>query len=503
MAVWTYVRRSGPGRVKRQPRRADLGSVTLEPTLREQALLAETIRQTGSRMTARERVAEVVVVLGFVLTVALLWWIRAPHGFAPPAVLLCMAIMVLATRVRFETPFGFAPATQLAFVPLVFALSPALVPLAVVVTLALARLPEVLSGKIPAGRLMQVVGSACFALPPSLVLAISGVAPGRAGAGLLAIALLAQFAGDFGASALYFWAERGVSIRSQLSESWVYVIDAALSGVGLVIAEDIHESPLAILAIVPLLGVLAMFARERQGRLGNLLELNETYRGTALLLGDVIAADDAYTGEHSRGVVGLANAVAERLGLDAEQRRNLEFAALLHDVGKIAIPNEIINKPGKLDSAEWELVKTHTVAGERMLARVGGFMRDVGSIVRSHHERWDGGGYPDGLAATAIPLEARIITGCDSWNAMRTERPYRSALSFGKAAAEMTANAGTQFDPQVVRALLEIVGVEWPPRGPRLKRPVAAVADDEPMVVAVEADNGAQRDRADDAQLVR
>src|SRR6185437_6668091 len=110
--------------------------------------------------------------------------------------------------------------------------------------------------------------------------------------------------------------------------------------------------------------------------------------------------------EHSRGVVSLALEVGRQLGLSAEQQRNLEFAALLHDVGKIAVPKEIINKPGSLSPEEWTVIKTHTVEGERMLSRVGGFMREVGMIVRSHHERWDGGGYPDGLAGEAIPLLA-------------------------------------------------------------------------------------------------
>ena len=129
----------------------------------------------------------------------------------------------------------------------------------------------------------------------------------------------------------------------------------------------------------------------------------------------------------------------------------------MHDVGKIAIPKEIINKPGKLDSDEWTIIKTHTLEGQKMLDRVGGFMRDVGLIVRSHHERWDGDGYPDGLAGEAIPLEARIITCCDSWNAMRTDRSYRKALSHDVALAEIHANAGSQFDPRVVDALLEEV----------------------------------------------
>src|SRR6202035_5553836 len=167
----------------------------------------------------------------------------------------------------------------------------------------------------------------------------------------------------------------------------------------------------------------------RHQRLESLVELNDAYRGTALVLGDVVEADDGYTGEHSKSVVGLALSVADRLGLPAEQRRTVEFAALLHDVGKIAIPKAVINKPGQLDPTEWRVIKTHTLEGQKMLDRVGGFMRDVGLIVRSHHERWDGCGYPDGLAGEAIPLEARIIACCDTWNAMRTDRCYRKALS--------------------------------------------------------------------------
>jgi putative nucleotidyltransferase with HDIG domain len=171
----------------------------------------------------------------------------------------------------------------------------------------------------------------------------------------------------------------------------------------------------------------------------------------------VVEADDGYTGEHCKSVVALALDVADVLKLDAQRKRNLEFGALLHDVGKIAIPKEIINKPGKLDAAEWTVIKTHTVEGQKMLERVGGFMREVGLIVRSHHERWDGGGYPDGLAGERIPLEARIIACCDTWNAMRTDRAYRKALSHEVALAELTANSGTQFDPMVVEALVKVI----------------------------------------------
>jgi HD-GYP domain-containing protein (c-di-GMP phosphodiesterase class II) len=200
--------------------------------------------------------------------------------------------------------------------------------------------------------------------------------------------------------------------------------------------------------------VLAVFARERRRRIADLSELNNAYQGMALVLGDVVEHDDGYTGEHCRDVVALALATGVRLGLGSDQLRNLEFAALLHDVGKVAIPKAIINKPGKLDPDEWELVKTHTIEGQRMLDRVGGFMSDVGLIVRSHHERWDGGGYPDRLAGERIPLEARIITCCDSYNAMTTTRSYREALSPEVAIREMRDCAGSQFDPAVVDAML-------------------------------------------------
>jgi putative nucleotidyltransferase with HDIG domain len=145
------------------------------------------------------------------------------------------------------------------------------------------------------------------------------------------------------------------------------------------------------------------------------------------------------------------------LGLDAEEQRTVEFGALLHDIGKIAVPKAIVNKPGKLDPHEWEIIKTHTVEGQRMLERVGGFMGKVGWIVRSHHERWDGGGYPDGLGGQDIALEARIISCCDAFNAMTTTRPYREALPAAVALAELVRHAGTQFDPLVVDALGAVV----------------------------------------------
>ncbi len=217
-----------------------------------------------------------------------------------------------------------------------------------------------------------------------------------------------------------------------------------------------------------------MFARERDERLSSLLELSEAYRGTARVLGEVVEHDDAYTAAHIRGVAELAVGVAADLELSPKQRRLVEFGALLHDVGKIAIPNEIIQKPGPLTDAEWEVIKTHTIEGARMLDRIGGLMRRVGEVVRSSHERYDGRGYPDGLGGTEIPIESRIIFCCDAYNAMTTDRVYRPALSRSEALAELRANAGTQFDPRVVEVLIHRVTSLRNAHGPGPPRPATA-----------------------------
>jgi putative nucleotidyltransferase with HDIG domain len=308
---------------------------------------------------------------------------------------------------------------------------------------------------------------AWFSVGPALIFAAWDTRPAAAGAVLLLAAFGAQFAVDFLVSVVRTRATRETGVLTQLREIWVYVVDAGLSGLGLLVAKQMHSTPAAVLSVLPLLGILAVLARERHQRLTGLIELNNAYHGTALVLGDVVEADDGYLGEHCRSVVSLVMDVAKEIGLDAERSRNLEFGALLHDVGKIAIPKEIINKPGQLDSDEWTIMRTHTIAGQKMLDRVGGFMTEVGRIVRSHHERWDGGGYPDGLSGEDIPLEARIITCCDAWNAMRTDRVYRKALSYEVALTELLCNNGTQFDPAVVAALLRVVGRDAPAQAPR------------------------------------
>jgi HD-GYP domain-containing protein (c-di-GMP phosphodiesterase class II) len=145
------------------------------------------------------------------------------------------------------------------------------------------------------------------------------------------------------------------------------------------------------------------------------------------------------------------------MGLDDDAQRMAEFTALLHDVGKVRIPAEIINKPGPLDDSERALMNTHTIIGQQMLERAGGLLGEVGPLVRSCHEHWDGNGYPDRLAGEEIPLVARIVCACDAWSAMTTDRSYRRALSRDAASAELRNCAGTQFDPRVVDALLAVL----------------------------------------------
>jgi putative nucleotidyltransferase with HDIG domain len=236
-----------------------------------------------------------------------------------------------------------------------------------------------------------------------------------------------------------------------------------------------------VLALVPL---LLGFERERQNRIQHSLELGRAYRGTALLLRDLLEEDDEYTGHHTEDVVALSVSVALELGVSEDVQRETEMGALLHDIGKIAVPDEIINKPGPLDDEEWAIMRTHTIEGERMLRQVGGLLSSVGVVVRASHERWDGGGYPDGLAGEAIPVAARIVSACDAFNAMTTDRSYRKALPLEVAIGELTKNAGTQFAPDVVDALVRVVSRD---AGPAWELTVAEPAPAAPQVGVAQA----------------
>jgi HD-GYP domain-containing protein (c-di-GMP phosphodiesterase class II) len=421
----------------------------------------------GARMSRSEVRAEIIIAAGLVVAVLALF-VLDPHSRDADPLMFALGVVVLALShaARIDLQHAWTSPVQLALVPVLFLLPAWLVPLAVITAIVVARMPDVVRGRTPAVRLLLTPGNAWFTVGPAAVLAAAGSPePQDAALVVLVAMLVAQIATDFVMSSIFFVLTRRVSLREQAEESLhVYGIDVALAPVGLLAAVAATVSPWYLLLLTPMFGVLAVFAAERRTRLAQLTELNGAYRGTALVLAEVVDADDAYTGMHTRDVVELSVKVADRLGIDEHRRRNVEFGALLHDVGKVAIPNAILNKPGPLNDAEWEVMRTHTVEGQRMLDRVGGFMAEVGAIVRGSHERWDGAGYPDGLTGEEIPLEARIITACDAYNAMTTTRPYRTAMSDADAAVELVRCAGSQFDPLVVEKLLEVVGTGHPAR---------------------------------------
>jgi putative nucleotidyltransferase with HDIG domain len=185
--------------------------------------------------------------------------------------------------------------------------------------------------------------------------------------------------------------------------------------------------------------------------------LERAYLGTAEALAAALEAKDAYTADHAHTIADQAEAVGRRLGMDEEELQDLRLGAVFHDIGKIAVPEAILNKPGPLTPEERELMERHTVVGEQILAPVE-FLAGVCKLVRHEHERWDGGGYPDGLAGEQIPLGARIILACDALHAMTSDRPYRRALPADVAHAELRRHSGTQFDARVVDALLAELG---------------------------------------------
>jgi len=425
---------------------------------------AQRARQTAPLPRA-DRVLAAVLGGGF-LAVAVPLSVLLPSERSPSAlvVLGLIAAYAAAFRLDFEVGAGFAIPTELVLVPMLFILPLGVVPICVAGAILLARIIDGARRALHVERTLLGIADAWHAVGPVAVLAAAGQASPRLGHWPVYVAaLMAQFLVDFAATAIRGRVALGIPAHEQLrSFAPVWVMDSALAPVGLAVAITADETSYAFLLVLPLVGLLSLFAREHRTQIDRTLELSHAYRGTAYLLGDVIEADDAYTGSHSRDVVGLTIQVVERLDLDANERRQAEFVALLHDVGKVRIPNEIINKPGVLTLEERGIMNTHTIEGERMLEQVGGLLGEVGRLVRSCHERYDGSGYPDGLAGEEIPLVARIVCCCDAFHAMTSDRAYRKALSQDAALTEVGANSGTQFDPEVVAALTAVVGGESP-----------------------------------------
>ncbi|MBV9473863.1 MAG: diguanylate cyclase [Solirubrobacterales bacterium] len=186
------------------------------------------------------------------------------------------------------------------------------------------------------------------------------------------------------------------------------------------------------------------------------------YQAVVLALSSALDARDEYSGGHTTETTGLALRVGRRLGLAPSELELVCQLALLHDVGKLGIPTDILHKQDDLEPDELSLVRQHPVIGERILSDVSG-LAEIAAAIRCGHERWDGLGYPDGLAGEQIPLASRIVFACDAWHAMRSDRPYRPAISTAEAMAQLREGAGKEFDPRVAQALLEVLGDDRPP----------------------------------------
>jgi putative nucleotidyltransferase with HDIG domain len=196
---------------------------------------------------------------------------------------------------------------------------------------------------------------------------------------------------------------------------------------------------------------------EQQAKLleGLLRDLRESYEATLDAMVSAIESRDCETKHHCRRVQVYAVMLGQRLGLPPEQLVDISYGALLHDVGKIGVPDSILLKPGKLTDEEWKVMRSHTRIGYQMISKIK-FLKGAADIVRYHHERWDGKGYPHGVAGEDIPLGARIFAVIDTYDAITSKRPYKEALPIQHARDEIARCAGSQFDPRVVEAFLKI-----------------------------------------------
>jgi HD-GYP domain-containing protein (c-di-GMP phosphodiesterase class II) len=364
------------------------------------------------------------------------------------------------SQVRFEFGVGFVVPEQLVIVPMLLLVPLPYVPVLIAAAGVLGLIPDFRKGSWAKDRWLKPIADSGPYLAPILILAAFAPGPPELSlAPIYALALVAQLGTDFAQTVVRNSLLDGVPIRD-LARGFAGSarVELILSPLAFVATLAAAEEPLVLVAVIaPLVWLLDNFSKDRAARYASALELNRAYRGTVMLLSDVLEFEDEYTAQHSRSVVDLVNAVADELGIAPDERQELEFAAMLHDVGKISIPKEILHKPAALTDQEFEIIKHHTIEGQFMLDRVGGLLGRVGEVVRSCHERWDGLGYPDGLAGEEIPIAARIVFACDAYNAMTTDRPYRQAMAREDAVAELIANTGTQFDPKIVAALTKVV----------------------------------------------
>ncbi len=216
---------------------------------------------------------------------------------------------------------------------------------------------------------------------------------------------------------------------------------------------------------------LAELVAQRTAELDRTLgSLEESYRATLRALAAALETRDRETHGHSERVVSFSLRLGRELGLTGDDLRALEFGSLLHDIGKIGVPDAILHKPGALDEHEWEHMRQHPTLGAQILADVS-FLTGAARVVGQHHERFDGTGYPRGLCGAEIDLNARIFAVADAFDAITSDRVYRAGRPYDVAVRELTREAGRQFDPEVVAAFLRIAEVEWDELRARVTRP--------------------------------
>jgi HD-GYP domain-containing protein (c-di-GMP phosphodiesterase class II) len=247
-------------------------------------------------------------------------------------------------------------------------------------------------------------------------------------------------------------------VRATVPACWHGEINGALSAES-VEGRRFDRRDLAVLAELAVTAGAALKHAERRRHV--LREVRDRIRA----LVHELDVHDGYTAGHSNEVVGWSCVLGERMRLSLPDLLELELGALLHDVGKVRVPDRVLSKPGPLDTAERELVNRHPVWGAELIEQVPG-LEPVATIVRFHHERWDGSGYPDGLQHDRIPVASRIVAVCDAYQAMTSARPYRAALPPAAAAYELKAGAGSQFDPALVDCFVEVLQERGWPLGP-------------------------------------
>ena len=270
--------------------------------------------------------------------------------------------------------------------------------------------------------------------------------------------------------------DRAVEVYAPILDSdgepiGAYEIYADSAGLEATVQERTRQLWLVVLAVFAILwAALALLVRGASSRLrrqtqtlkqrsAQLLdsyrELEQSSLDAIETLNATVEAKDPYTAGHSARVQRIAVAIGVELELDTGRLSTLGHAALFHDIGKLAVPDAVLTKPGRLDEAEYELIKKHSEKGAEIVDKLGR-LRSAVPLIRHHHERWDGKGYPDALRADEIPLEAAVIGLADAWDAMTTDRPYHRALTLEEAHAEIRNGRGTQFSPVVVDAFLAV-----------------------------------------------